>query len=234
MNAPSAALRMTRRGRDRGDYPTTNMRWSPSPRKGRQGKFVRTTRLLAFLGSLCGGRDALRKYAGGIFLAQAGSKLCLRPGPKAGAERLRESVAWGGGVLERSLPPPRASRGHPPSSEGGKGIVLTTRLRVINRGWRASTARPYGDQTKRHCRGDHWSPVGGTTPFAQAPRRRSRVIVGDGARDCRETAYRRARRSRGHSTSRGRFKNFTNKTVMRNKSRIRAIREWPLRGCANF
>ena len=32
-----------------------------------------------------GGRDALRKYAGGIFLAKAGSKLCLRPGPKAGA-----------------------------------------------------------------------------------------------------------------------------------------------------
>ena len=31
-----------------------------------------------------GGRDALRKYAGGIFLAKAGSKLCLRPGPKAG------------------------------------------------------------------------------------------------------------------------------------------------------
>ena len=29
-----------------------------------------------------GGRDALRKYAGGIFLAKAGSKLCLRPGPK--------------------------------------------------------------------------------------------------------------------------------------------------------
>ena len=32
-----------------------------------------------------GGRDALRKYACGIFLAKAGSKLCLRPGPKAGA-----------------------------------------------------------------------------------------------------------------------------------------------------
>jgi hypothetical protein len=30
-----------------------------------------------------GGRDALRKYAGGIFLAKAGIKLCLRPGPKA-------------------------------------------------------------------------------------------------------------------------------------------------------
>ncbi|MBR0326489.1 MAG: hypothetical protein IIX09_01660, partial [Clostridia bacterium] len=30
-----------------------------------------------------GGRDALRKYAGGIFLAKAGSKLCLRPGLKA-------------------------------------------------------------------------------------------------------------------------------------------------------
>ena len=30
-----------------------------------------------------GGRDALRKYAGSIFLAKAGSKLCLRPGPKA-------------------------------------------------------------------------------------------------------------------------------------------------------
>ena len=29
-----------------------------------------------------GGRDALRKYASGIFLAKAGSKLCLRPGPK--------------------------------------------------------------------------------------------------------------------------------------------------------
>ena len=33
-----------------------------------------------------GGRDALRKYACGIFLAKAGSKLCLRPGPKAGSE----------------------------------------------------------------------------------------------------------------------------------------------------
>ena len=33
-----------------------------------------------------GGRDALRKYAGGIFLAKAGSKLCLRPGPKAVTE----------------------------------------------------------------------------------------------------------------------------------------------------
>ena len=33
-----------------------------------------------------GGRDALRKYAGGIFLAKAGSKPCLRPGPKAVAE----------------------------------------------------------------------------------------------------------------------------------------------------
>ena len=30
------------------------------------------------------GSDALRKYAGGIFLAKAGSKLCLQPGPKAG------------------------------------------------------------------------------------------------------------------------------------------------------
>ena len=29
-----------------------------------------------------GGRDALRKYASGIFLAKVGSKLCLRPGPK--------------------------------------------------------------------------------------------------------------------------------------------------------
>ena len=37
-----------------------------------------------------GGRDALRKYAGGIFLAKAGSKLCLRPGPKAGALRRAE------------------------------------------------------------------------------------------------------------------------------------------------
>ena len=32
-----------------------------------------------------GGRDALKKYACGIFLAKAGSKLYLRPGPKAGA-----------------------------------------------------------------------------------------------------------------------------------------------------
>ena len=39
---------------------------------------------------LCKGRDALRKYAGGIFLAKAGSKLCLRPGPKAPAEQVRE------------------------------------------------------------------------------------------------------------------------------------------------
>ena len=30
-----------------------------------------------------GGRDALRKYASGIFFAKAGSTLCLRPGPKA-------------------------------------------------------------------------------------------------------------------------------------------------------
>ena len=35
-----------------------------------------------------GGRDALRKYACGIFLAKAGSKLCLRPWPKA-VERMR-------------------------------------------------------------------------------------------------------------------------------------------------
>ena len=41
-----------------------------------------------FLRLLPGGRDALRKYAGGIFLVKAGSKLCLRPGPKA-AERMR-------------------------------------------------------------------------------------------------------------------------------------------------
>ena len=34
----------------------------------------------------------MKKYAGGIFLAKAGSKLCLRPGPKAGAKRLRESA----------------------------------------------------------------------------------------------------------------------------------------------
>ena len=68
-------------GRNRGYYPTTNIRWSPSPRKGRQGKFVRTMR-----------------------------------------------------------------------------------LRVINRGC------PYGDQTKRRCRGDHWSPVGGTMPSALTPR----------------------------------------------------------------
>ena len=53
----------------------------------------------------------------------------------------------------------RKMRGPPPLARGGKGIVRTTRLRVINRGC------PYGDQTKRHCRGDHWSPVGGTTPF---------------------------------------------------------------------
>ena len=33
-----------------------------------------------------GGRDALRKYAYGIFLAKAGSKLCLRPGQKAVTE----------------------------------------------------------------------------------------------------------------------------------------------------
>jgi len=35
---------------------------------------------------LCKGRDALRKYAGGIFLAKAGSNLRLRPGPKAVSE----------------------------------------------------------------------------------------------------------------------------------------------------
>ena len=29
---------------------------------------------------------------------------------------------------------------------------------------------PLRDQTKRHCRGDHWSPVGGTMPFPQATR----------------------------------------------------------------
>ena len=35
-----------------------------------------------------GGRDALRKYACGIFLAKAGSKLCLRPGSKAAAANI--------------------------------------------------------------------------------------------------------------------------------------------------
>ena len=32
---------------------------------------------------LCKGRDALSKQPGGLFVAKAGSKLCLRPGPKA-------------------------------------------------------------------------------------------------------------------------------------------------------
>ena len=39
------------------------------------------------------GRDALRKYAGGISLAKAGSRLCLRPGPKAGAARRLRGVS---------------------------------------------------------------------------------------------------------------------------------------------
>ena len=29
------------------------------------------------------GRDALSKHAGGMFVAKAGSRLCMRPGPKA-------------------------------------------------------------------------------------------------------------------------------------------------------
>ena len=33
---------------------------------------------------LCKGRDALSKQHGVLFIAKAGSKLCLRPGPKAG------------------------------------------------------------------------------------------------------------------------------------------------------
>ena len=104
------------------------------------------------------------------------------------------------GENERSLPPPRASRGPPPSSEGGKVIVLTTRLYIINRGWRASTARPYGDQTKRHCRGDQWSPVGGTMPFPQTTRRRSHVIVGADVRDgpCATTPFPQTPRRRFH------------------------------------
>ena len=32
------------------------------------------------------GRDALSKQPGGLFVAKAGSKLCLRPGPKAVSE----------------------------------------------------------------------------------------------------------------------------------------------------
>ncbi len=36
---------------------------------------------------LCKGRDALRKHAGGMFLAKAGSKLRLRPGPQAGSRK---------------------------------------------------------------------------------------------------------------------------------------------------
>ena len=39
---------------------------------------------------MCKGRDALRKYAGGIFLAKAGSNLRLRPGLKAVAKQLRD------------------------------------------------------------------------------------------------------------------------------------------------
>ena len=34
-----------------------------------------------------GGRDALRKHAGGMFLAKAGSNLRLRPGGVSGANR---------------------------------------------------------------------------------------------------------------------------------------------------
>ena len=63
-----------------------------------------------------GGRDALRKYAGGIFLAKAGSKLRLRPGPKA-----PDGVGWGRmrcnedtlNSSSRGLLPPL--RGPPPS-----------------------------------------------------------------------------------------------------------------------
>ena len=145
VSTQSASLRMTRTGRKIGDTTPPPTYVGPPP-LARGGKGIAlTTRLRAFLGSLCEGSWR---------------------GATEGECRL------GGGVLERSLPPPRASRGPPPSSEGGKGIVPTMRLCVINRGC------PYGDQTKRHCRGDHWSPVGGTTPFAQASRRRSHAIVG--------------------------------------------------------
>ena len=74
-------------------------------------------RLCAFSRLPPRGRDALRKYAGGIFLAQAGSKLCLRPGPKAVAKRLRESAAWGECVKDLSLHREQVAVPLPPQRE---------------------------------------------------------------------------------------------------------------------
>ena len=42
---------------------------------------------LAFFVGVPGGRDALRKHAGGMFLAKAGSNLRWRPGGVSGANR---------------------------------------------------------------------------------------------------------------------------------------------------
>ena len=59
------------------------------------------------------GRDALRQYAGGILLAKAGSKLRLRPGPKAvrrsltgGVRFLKAFVLRTPSVTANAVPPP--------------------------------------------------------------------------------------------------------------------------------
>ena len=57
--------------------------WSPSLPEGGIGNTVLERDVEGAYRLPPGGCDALRKYAGGIFLAKAGSKLCLRPGPKA-------------------------------------------------------------------------------------------------------------------------------------------------------
>ena len=70
------------------------------------------------------GRDALSKRAGGTFVAKAGSKLCLRPGPKAGTANLPRGRDWGirSSVTASGSPYPPApvcELGHPPLGKGG-------------------------------------------------------------------------------------------------------------------
>ena len=81
---------------------------------------------------LCKGRDALRKHAGGMFLAKAGSKLCLRPGPKGVAKRLRDCAGKVRNILKSeaktkhfadTTPPPRL-RSAPPLTQGRLSLPI--------------------------------------------------------------------------------------------------------------
>ena len=81
-----------------------------------------------------GGRDALRKYAGGIFLAKAGSKLCLRPGQNRWRRARYDKVS--AHRTSRGLLPSRrlnTIRRSTSLAEGGFNLNRSSRLHIHKR-----------------------------------------------------------------------------------------------------